>query len=73
MGVDHVGLGSEYHGAVTAPFDISGIGQITDGLLAAGYSKEDIAKIMGGNVIRVLREHLPAEVEAPARARQPGA
>ncbi|MBI2422521.1 MAG: membrane dipeptidase [Candidatus Hydrogenedentes bacterium] len=73
VGADHVGLGSDYDGAVTAPFDISGVGQITDGLLAAGYGKDDIAKIMGGNVLRVLREQLPADVEAPARARQPGA
>jgi microsomal dipeptidase-like Zn-dependent dipeptidase len=59
IGVDHVALGSDYDGAVTAPFDISGIALITQGLMEAGVSEEDIRKIMGGNTFRVLREVLP--------------
>jgi len=59
IGVDHVGLGSDNDGAVTAPFDITGIVRITDALLNEGFSAEEIRKIMGGNVIRLLESHLP--------------
>ncbi|MBI1320847.1 MAG: peptidase M19 [Candidatus Hydrogenedens sp.] len=59
IGVDHVALGSDYDGAVTAPFDISGMALVTEGLMKAGYNEADIRKIMGENVIRLLREVLP--------------
>ncbi len=58
-GADHIGLGSDFDGAVTVPFDTTGLVQITDALLGEGFSAEDIKKIMGGNVLRVLRENLP--------------
>jgi microsomal dipeptidase-like Zn-dependent dipeptidase len=58
-GVDHIGLGSDFDGAVTVPFDTTGLVQITDALLGEGFSHDEIKKIMGGNVLRVLREHLP--------------
>ncbi len=58
-GADHIGLGSDFDGAVTVPFHTTGLVQITDALLAEGFSAEDIKKIMGGNVLRVLRAHLP--------------
>lgn len=58
-GVDHIGLGSDFDGAVTVPFDTTGLVQITDALLGEGFSEDEIRKIMGGNVLRVLREHLP--------------
>jgi len=57
-GVEHVGLGSDYDGAVTAPVDTTGLVEITDALLAEGFSERDIALIMGGNVVRVLKENL---------------
>jgi microsomal dipeptidase-like Zn-dependent dipeptidase len=59
VGVDHVGLGSDFDGAVTEPFDTTGLVQITDALLAEGFSDEEISRIMGGNVLRVLKESLP--------------
>ena len=59
-GIDHVGLGSDFDGATTTPFDTTGLPQITEGLLAAGFSVADVGKIMGGNVLRVLQETLPA-------------
>jgi membrane dipeptidase len=59
MGVDHVGLGSDFDGSVTTPFDATGLVQITDALLAIGLSNEDIAKVMGGNQIRLLMQNLP--------------
>lgn len=59
VGVDHVAIGSDYDGAVEAPFDITGFPLITEALITEGFSEEEIAKIMGGNTIRVLRETLP--------------
>ena len=59
VGVDHVGLGSDFDGAVIAPFDTSGLVQITDGLLAEGFTDEEIGKIMGRNVLRLLIQNLP--------------
>lgn len=59
IGVEHVGLGSDYDGSVATPMDTSGLALITEGLLAAGYSAADIEKIMGKNAIRVLRANLP--------------
>ncbi len=58
-GVDHVGLGSDFDGAVNAPFDIRGTILIVEALQAEGFSDEDIGKIMGGNTLRVLRDVLP--------------
>ncbi|MCL4523103.1 MAG: dipeptidase, partial [Acidobacteria bacterium] len=66
-GVDHVGLGSDFDGAVM-PFgmeDVSKLPQITEALLRKGYSEKDIEKILGGNTLRVL-----AEVERVSRELQ---
>lgn len=59
VGVDHVGLGSDFDGAVAEPFDTSGLVQITDALLAEGFTDEEIGKIMGRNVLRILIQNLP--------------
>jgi len=59
MGVDHVALGSDYDGAVKAPFDATGVVQITDALLREGFNEDEIRKIMGENVIRMLQSYLP--------------
>lgn len=59
MGVDHVALGSDFDGAVPTPFDASGMVKLTEALLAAGFSRDDIGKVMGGNEIRFLLENLP--------------
>ncbi len=59
IGVDHVGLGSDFDGAIPTPFDTTGLAQITDALLAEGFTETDIEKIMGGNIIRLLKENLP--------------
>ncbi|HLA76389.1 MAG TPA: dipeptidase [Vicinamibacteria bacterium] len=61
IGVDHLGLGSDFDGAVTAPFEVTGLPLLTDALLAAGFGEDEIAKIMGGNAVRVLRQALPKE------------
>jgi microsomal dipeptidase-like Zn-dependent dipeptidase len=59
VGADHIGLGSDFDGAVVEPFDTSGLVQITDALMAEGFTDEDIGKIMGRNVLRVLIQNLP--------------
>lgn len=59
VGADHIALGSDFDGAVVEPFDTSGLVQITDALMAEGFTDEDIGKIMGRNVLRVLIQNLP--------------
>jgi microsomal dipeptidase-like Zn-dependent dipeptidase len=59
VGADHVALGSDFDGGVTTPFDSSGWALLTDALLQEGFSEQDIHKIMGENVVRVLLEVLP--------------
>jgi membrane dipeptidase len=58
-GTEHVGLGSDWDGAVAVPFDAGGVIQLTDALIAAGFDEPAIAAIMGGNALRVFREVLP--------------
>ncbi|MEO1636401.1 MAG: dipeptidase [Cyanobacteria bacterium J06631_9] len=60
IGIDHVALGSDFDGAVQLPFDVANIGQVTKGLLEAGFTQEDIQKIMGLNAVRFLEKMLPA-------------
>lgn len=59
VGVEHVGLGSDFDGSVKAPFDTSGEALITEALIDEGFTDDEIALIMGGNVIRLLSENLP--------------
>jgi membrane dipeptidase len=57
-GVDHVGIGADMDGGggVVGMEDITGYPKITAALLAAGYSRDDLAKIWSGNVLRVLKQ-----------------
>ena len=59
VGADHVALGSDFDGAVTTPFDTTGLVLVTDALLQEGFSEDDIAKIMGGNAFRLFAQLLP--------------
>ncbi len=61
VGVDHIALGSDFDGTVKVPLDCSGLAMITSELLREEVSEDDIVKIMGGNVMRLLRETLPKE------------
>ena len=57
IGVDGVGLGSDFDGIESAPKgldDVTSFPLITKALLEHGYSKKDIKKILGGNFIRVF-------------------
>jgi microsomal dipeptidase-like Zn-dependent dipeptidase len=62
VGIEHVGLGSDFDGAVPTPFDATGMPLVTEALLSAGLSEPEIAAVMGGNAIRVLAAVLPEAV-----------
>ncbi|WP_266363470.1 dipeptidase [Tellurirhabdus rosea] len=55
-GIDHVGIGSDFDGGggVDGLEDVSEIENLTRALVKRGYSEQDIAKIWGGNLLRVL-------------------
>ena len=57
MGIDHVGLGADWDGGggVLGMEDVTALPRITARLRREGYSDADIAKVMGGNLLRVLR------------------
>jgi len=61
VGVEHVALGTDFDGTVSVPFDAAGLPHLTDALLNEGFTPEEIRKIMGGNVVRVLQRTLPDE------------
>jgi microsomal dipeptidase-like Zn-dependent dipeptidase len=58
VGVRHVALGSDFDGAVTTPTDVTGLPLLTAALRRHGFDPAEIAAIMGGNVLRLLREAL---------------
>ncbi len=62
IGVDHVGLGSDFDGINSAPQqldDVTAMPLITKELLKRGYSKKDIRKILGENFLRLLEANEP--------------
>jgi membrane dipeptidase len=74
-GIDHVGLGSDFDGVngqlpegLDSPADLP---KITAALMARGYSPEDCRKILGGNLLRVMREveQVAKQLQAEERPR----
>lgn len=64
-GIDHVGIGGDYDGTDTFPIgleDVSGYPRLVAALLERGWSRADLAKLVRGNTMRVMRD-----VEAVAR------
>ena len=60
VGVDYVGMGSDFDGIEAPPLELNGVEDyplITKALLERGYSKKDIRKILGGNFLRVFEEN----------------
>jgi membrane dipeptidase len=57
-GINHVGIGTDFDGGggVTGCTDVSEMGNITIELVKRGYSKKDIKKIWGGNLMRVMKD-----------------
>jgi membrane dipeptidase len=73
VGADHVGLGSDFDGASMPDGmeDCTHLPQITEALMRKGYSDDDIRKILGGNLLRVMEqnERVSREMQtAPASA-----
>jgi len=59
IGVDHVGIGSDFDGISSTPKGLEDVSKIPDllvELLRRGYSDEEVQQIAGGNLLRVLRE-----------------
>lgn len=60
IGIEHVGIGSDYDGVGDSLpeglKDVSTYPNLVQGLLDRGYTEQDIAKILGGNLLRVWRE-----------------
>jgi len=57
-GIDHVGIGTDFDGVNCVPTELSSYDKfpaLTRALLEKGYSAEDIKKIYGGNLLRVMR------------------
>jgi membrane dipeptidase len=58
IGIDHVGLGSDFDGVNSLPQqldDVTAMPLITKALLERGYSKKDVRKILGENFLRLLK------------------
>jgi membrane dipeptidase len=71
VGVDHVGLGSDFDGVTSTPKgldDVSSFPLITQALRKRGYSKKEVKKILGENFIRVFRANA---ISKPTAGRQP--
>jgi membrane dipeptidase len=70
VGAEHVGLGSDFDGAFMPEGmeDASKWPRITEALLRRGYPEDDIRKILGENVLRVLAdaERVAQEIAAAA-------
>ncbi|WP_243612190.1 dipeptidase [Shimia aestuarii] len=58
VGEDHVSLGSDFDGSVATAFDTSELAALTQALMDIGVSEAQIRKVMGDNMIRVLRARL---------------
>ncbi|HWS99167.1 MAG TPA: dipeptidase [Pyrinomonadaceae bacterium] len=59
VGVDHVGIGSDFDGIQAVPTDLATVQDLpnlTKELLRRGYTEQDISKILGGNMLRVMEE-----------------
>lgn len=62
VGIDYIGIGTDFDGGggVNGCNDVSQLSNITVELLRRGYSREDLAKIWGGNFLRVFTRALEA-------------
>ncbi|MDA5556226.1 dipeptidase [Shimia sp. MMG029] len=58
LGENHVSLGSDYDGSVATAFDTSELAALTHALIEAGLTERQIRKVMGENMLRVLKARL---------------
>lgn len=62
VGVDHIGIGSDFDGmdtAIPGLADVTRLPLFTRGLLDRGFSPADVQKVLGGNFLRVIGQVLP--------------
>ena len=62
IGIDHVGIGSDFDGINSAPKELKTVldyPKFTQALIARGYNDKDVAKVLGGNFLRVYRINNP--------------
>ncbi len=62
IGIDHVGIGSDFDGIDSAPKELKTVldyPKFTQALIARGYADKDITKVLGGNFLRVYRINNP--------------
>ncbi len=75
-GIDHVGYGSDFDGIVSVPVgleDVSAFPALTAELLRRGYSDAEVKKVLGLNLLRVMRaaEAVAARLSSPDRPDSP--
>jgi membrane dipeptidase len=70
-GIDHVGIGTDFDGIPVPPAGIDSaadLPKVTAGLMARGYSAEDMRKLLGENLLRVFRAVQHAQEKPPVVA-----
>lgn len=58
VGVDHVGVGTDYDGGVDVLVPLTELVKVTQAMMEFGFTKEEIMKIWGGNFLRVLEQNI---------------
>ena len=59
VGADHIAIGTDFDGAITAPIDASGMPYLVEALSQDGFSDTEISAVMSGNALKFLGYHLP--------------
>lgn len=59
VGINYVALGSDFDGSMQTPFDVSNMNSITEELILAGYTHKEVGRIMGLNIVDLLKVTLP--------------
>ncbi|MEZ5710533.1 MAG: dipeptidase [Blastomonas sp.] len=65
VGIEHVALGGDFDGAVTTRFDTSQVAQVTQALIDLGFTPDEIAAVMGGNALRIIKQGIEPLPDKP--------
>ncbi|WP_108792189.1 membrane dipeptidase [Erythrobacter sp. Alg231-14] len=65
VGIEHVALGSDYDGTVLVRFDTAGLVHITQALIDAEFTEDEIRAAMGGNALRLIEQGLIPMADLP--------